>query len=90
MKLEAVSEKVLRLSWSPPDGHWDFYHVLLFNGSSVLINRTASRNVVEFSFSNWTLVPGRVYEAAVSVQSGSLSSTARCQGRMGGSFIYYT
>ncbi|XP_057185222.1 receptor-type tyrosine-protein phosphatase beta-like isoform X3 [Triplophysa rosa] len=82
LKLEAVSEKMLRLSWSPPDGHWDFYRVLLFNGSSVLVNRTVSRNVVEFSFSNWTLISGRVYGATISVQSGSLRSTAHCQHRL--------
>lgn len=84
LKLEAVSEKMLHLSWSPPDGHWDFYRVLLFNGSSVLVNRTISRNVVEFGFGNWTLIPGRVYGAAVSAQSGSLRSTAHCQHRLGG------
>uniref|UniRef100_A0A673GCE3 protein-tyrosine-phosphatase n=1 Tax=Sinocyclocheilus rhinocerous TaxID=307959 RepID=A0A673GCE3_9TELE len=72
----------LRLSWSPPDGDWDFYRILLFNGSSVLMNRTVERNLVEFSFTNWTLIPGRLYRAAVSVESGYLSSTAGCHGRL--------
>uniref|UniRef100_A0A673G857 protein-tyrosine-phosphatase n=1 Tax=Sinocyclocheilus rhinocerous TaxID=307959 RepID=A0A673G857_9TELE len=74
--------KTLRLSWSPPDGDWDFYRILLFNGSSVLMNRTVERNLVEFSFTNWTLIPGRLYRAAVSVESGYLSSTAGCHGRL--------
>uniref|UniRef100_A0A673G3I8 protein-tyrosine-phosphatase n=1 Tax=Sinocyclocheilus rhinocerous TaxID=307959 RepID=A0A673G3I8_9TELE len=82
LKLEALNEKTLRLSWSPPDGDWDFYRILLFNGSSVLMNRTVERNLVEFSFTNWTLIPGRLYRAAVSVESGYLSSTAGCHGRL--------
>ncbi|XP_073687858.1 receptor-type tyrosine-protein phosphatase beta-like [Garra rufa] len=82
LKLEALNEKSLRLSWSPPAGDWDFYRVLLFNGSSVLMNRTVGRNLVEFSFTNWTLIPGRLYRAAVSVESGYLSSTADCHGRL--------
>lgn len=83
LKLEALNEKTLRLSWSPPDGDWDFYRILLFNGSSVLMNRTIERNLVEFCFTNWTLIPGRLYRAAVSVESGYLSSTAGCHGRLG-------
>lgn len=83
LKLEALNEKTLRLSWSPPDGDWDFYRILLFNGSSLLMNRTIERNLVEFSFTNWTLIPGRLYRAAVSVESGYLSSTADCHGRLG-------
>ncbi|XP_059402714.1 receptor-type tyrosine-protein phosphatase beta-like [Carassius carassius] len=82
LKLEALNEKTLRLSWSPPDGDWDFYRILLFNGSSVLMNRTIESNLVEFSFTNWTLIPGRLYRAAVSVESGYLSSTAGCHGRL--------
>uniref|UniRef100_A0A9J8DGJ8 protein-tyrosine-phosphatase n=1 Tax=Cyprinus carpio carpio TaxID=630221 RepID=A0A9J8DGJ8_CYPCA len=82
LKLEALNEKTLRLSWSPPDGDWDFYRILLFNGSSVLMNRTIERNLVEFCFTNWTLIPGRLYRAAVSVESGYLSSTAGCHGRL--------
>ncbi|XP_059402146.1 receptor-type tyrosine-protein phosphatase beta-like [Carassius carassius] len=82
LKLEALNEKTLRLSWSPPDGDWDFYRILLFNGSSVLMNQTIESNLVEFSFTNWTLIPGRLYRAAVSVESGYLSSTAGCHGRL--------
>uniref|UniRef100_A0A672L275 protein-tyrosine-phosphatase n=1 Tax=Sinocyclocheilus grahami TaxID=75366 RepID=A0A672L275_SINGR len=76
LKLEALNEKTLHLSWSPPDGDWDFYRILLFTGSSVLMNRTVERNLVEFSFTNWILIPGRLYRAAVSVESGYLISTA--------------
>ncbi|XP_051975125.1 receptor-type tyrosine-protein phosphatase beta-like isoform X2 [Xyrauchen texanus] len=82
LKLVALNEKMLRLTWSPPDGDWDFYRILLFNGSSVLLNQTVNRNVLEFSFTNWTLIPGRQYRAAVSVESGSLSSSADCQERL--------
>ncbi|KAK7122151.1 hypothetical protein R3I93_023083 [Phoxinus phoxinus] len=82
LKLEALNEKVLRLSWSPPDGSRDVYRILLFNGSSVLANRTADRSVLELSFTNWTLVPGRLYRASVSVESGGLSSTADCHERL--------
>nr|XP_055049169.1 receptor-type tyrosine-protein phosphatase beta-like isoform X1 [Misgurnus anguillicaudatus] len=82
LKLVPLNEKILRLSWSPPEGDWDFYRILFFNGSSVLMNRTVSKNLLEFSFTNWTLIPGRQYQAAISVQSGSLSSTINCQGRL--------
>ncbi|XP_043090430.1 receptor-type tyrosine-protein phosphatase beta-like [Puntigrus tetrazona] len=82
LQLEALNEKNLRLSWSPPAGDWDFYRVLLFNGSSVLMNRTVDRSLVEFSFTSWILVPGRLYRAAVNVESGNLSSTADCHGRV--------
>ncbi|XP_056097084.1 receptor-type tyrosine-protein phosphatase beta-like, partial [Rhinichthys klamathensis goyatoka] len=82
LKLEPLNEKLLRLSWSPPDGSWDVYRILLFNGSSVLANLTADRSVLELSFTNWTLVPGRLYRASVSVESGGLSSTADCHGRL--------
>ncbi|XP_056308714.1 receptor-type tyrosine-protein phosphatase beta-like, partial [Danio aesculapii] len=80
LKLEAIHPNTLRLSWSPPDGTWDFYRILLFNGSSVLENRTVDRLQLQFSFTNWTLIPGRRYRAAVSVQSGDLSTTTACHG----------
>uniref|UniRef100_A0A8C1J5Q0 protein-tyrosine-phosphatase n=1 Tax=Cyprinus carpio TaxID=7962 RepID=A0A8C1J5Q0_CYPCA len=77
------NQLTLRLSWSPPAGDWDFYRVLLFNGSSVLMNRTVDRSLVEFNFTDGTLIPGRLYRAAVSVESGYLSSTADCHERLG-------
>uniref|UniRef100_A0A8C1J7X3 protein-tyrosine-phosphatase n=1 Tax=Cyprinus carpio TaxID=7962 RepID=A0A8C1J7X3_CYPCA len=83
LRLEALDERTLRLSWSPPAGDWDFYRVLLFNGSSVLMNRTVDRSLVEFNFTDGTLIPGRLYRAAVSVESGYLSSTADCHERLG-------
>ncbi|KAL1247087.1 hypothetical protein QQF64_022463, partial [Cirrhinus molitorella] len=82
LKLEALNEKTLWLSWSPPAGDWDFYRVLLFNDSSVLMNQTIDRNLVEFSFTKWALIPGRLYGAAVVVESGYLSSTSDCNGRL--------
>uniref|UniRef100_A0A8C2EDG4 Fibronectin type-III domain-containing protein n=1 Tax=Cyprinus carpio TaxID=7962 RepID=A0A8C2EDG4_CYPCA len=83
LRLEALDERTLRLSWSAPAGDWDFYRVLLFNGSSVLMNRTVDRSLVEFNFTDGTLIPGRLYRAAVSVESGYLSSTADCHERLG-------
>uniref|UniRef100_A0A8C2B124 protein-tyrosine-phosphatase n=1 Tax=Cyprinus carpio TaxID=7962 RepID=A0A8C2B124_CYPCA len=77
------NQLTLRLSWSAPAGDWDFYRVLLFNGSSVLMNRTVDRSLVEFNFTDGTLIPGRLYRAAVSVESGYLSSTADCHERLG-------
>uniref|UniRef100_A0A8C1EDH2 protein-tyrosine-phosphatase n=1 Tax=Cyprinus carpio carpio TaxID=630221 RepID=A0A8C1EDH2_CYPCA len=82
LRLEALDERTLRLSWSAPAGDWDFYRVLLFNGSSVLMNRTVDRSLVEFNFTDGTLIPGRLYRAAVSVESGYLSSTADCHERL--------
>ncbi|XP_062856317.1 receptor-type tyrosine-protein phosphatase beta-like [Trichomycterus rosablanca] len=72
----------LRLSWSPPAGQWEHYALLLMNGSSVLINQTADRAALEFLFSSGALVPGRLYDAEVTVFSGSLTNTQRCQGRL--------
>uniref|UniRef100_A0A8C1E9S2 protein-tyrosine-phosphatase n=1 Tax=Cyprinus carpio carpio TaxID=630221 RepID=A0A8C1E9S2_CYPCA len=82
-RTETIYNQTLRLSWSAPAGDWDFYRVLLFNGSSVLMNRTVDRSLVEFNFTDGTLIPGRLYRAAVSVESGYLSSTADCHERLG-------
>uniref|UniRef100_A0A671TJ66 Receptor-type tyrosine-protein phosphatase beta-like n=1 Tax=Sparus aurata TaxID=8175 RepID=A0A671TJ66_SPAAU len=76
--------RTLRLSWSPPRGHWENYSVLLRDGSVVLVNRTVSKLSTQLTFSGLSLalVPGRLYEAEVTAHSGTLSNTARCLGRL--------
>lgn len=76
--------KILTISWAPPSGHWESYNILLNNGSHVLVNQTISRASTQLAFSSLGigLVPGHLYEARVTVQSGSLNSTARCYGRL--------
>lgn len=77
--------KVLKVSWSPPGGHWENYNVLLKNGSDVLVNQTLGKVSTQLAFSSlgFGLVPGRPYGAEVTVWSGGLGSTARCYGRLG-------
>ncbi|XP_038562970.1 receptor-type tyrosine-protein phosphatase beta-like isoform X3 [Micropterus salmoides] len=76
--------RTLRLSWSPPRGHWESYSVLLRNGSEVLVNQTISQLSRQHAFSvlSLGLVPGRLYGAEVTVRSGILGNTARCYGRL--------
>uniref|UniRef100_A0AAR2L812 protein-tyrosine-phosphatase n=1 Tax=Pygocentrus nattereri TaxID=42514 RepID=A0AAR2L812_PYGNA len=81
LKLVGLSDQTaLKVSWVPPKGEWQYYHVLLLNGSSVLVNRTADKAVLEFLFSGLVLVPGKLYTAAVTVISGSLTTTQYCHG----------
>ncbi|XP_076878415.1 receptor-type tyrosine-protein phosphatase beta isoform X2 [Brachyhypopomus gauderio] len=83
LRLVALSDqKTLKVSWSPPKGEWEYYRVVLSDGSSVLVNRTAGRAALEYLFSNQPLVPGRLYTALVSVVSGSLTSTQHTEGRL--------
>ncbi|XP_061532399.1 receptor-type tyrosine-protein phosphatase beta-like isoform X2 [Phycodurus eques] len=85
--LSAVSVSdgtALRLTWTPPSGYWEKYSVLLWNGSTVLANETIeklSRSYV-FSADVLGLIGGRIYAAEVTVHSGIMISTARCQGRL--------
>ncbi|KAJ8245485.1 hypothetical protein GJAV_G00271240 [Gymnothorax javanicus] len=72
----------LKMTWAPPRGEWGNYRVLLFNSSVALVNRTLSKGAREFTFAGLSLVPGRLYTAAVTVEIGGLSSTVRCQGRI--------
>lgn len=75
----------LRVSWSPPRGHWEKYSILLRNGSQVLVNQTISKLSTQHTFSilSLGLVPGRLYEAEVTVHSGILGNTAHCYRRLG-------
>ncbi|XP_044048547.1 receptor-type tyrosine-protein phosphatase beta-like [Siniperca chuatsi] len=75
--------RTLSVSWSPPTGHWDHYSILLRNGSGVLVNQTIGKLSRQHTFSVLSLVPGRLYEAEVTVHSGALGNTARCHGRTG-------
>ncbi|XP_070763030.1 receptor-type tyrosine-protein phosphatase beta-like [Enoplosus armatus] len=76
--------RTLKVSWSPPRGHWENYSVLLRNGSGVLVNQTISKLSRQYTFSvlSLGLVPGRLYRAEVTVHSGILSNTAYCHGRL--------
>ncbi|KAL6480650.1 hypothetical protein MHYP_G00116830 [Metynnis hypsauchen] len=83
LKLVGLSDQTaLKVSWAPPKGEWLYYHVLLLNGSSVLVNRTADKAVLEFLFSGLDLMPGKLYTAAVTVISGSLTTTQYCYGSL--------
>ncbi|KPP72622.1 Receptor-type tyrosine-protein phosphatase beta-like, partial [Scleropages formosus] len=75
-------KKALKMTWTPPRGEWDSYRLLLLDGSQVLVNVTVGKNTQEFIFSKLDLVPGRLYSAVVTVESGPLSSTEFCQGRI--------
>ncbi|XP_056138330.1 receptor-type tyrosine-protein phosphatase beta-like [Lampris incognitus] len=85
LSMTALSDgRTLRGTWSPPRGEWENYHVVLWNGSVALVNETVGRMARQHSFSSRSLglVPGRLYRADVTVQSGPLGNTARCQGRL--------
>lgn len=83
--LPVSDSRTLKLSWAPPGGHWDNYNILLKNGSEVLVNQTISKLSTQHTFSvlGLGLVPGRVYEAEVTVHSGILGNTARCYVQLG-------
>ncbi|KAM4615531.1 receptor-type tyrosine-protein phosphatase beta isoform 2-T2 [Polymixia lowei] len=70
----------LRLSWLPPDGHWESYRVFLYNGSQELASTSLDREAVEYSFSGSGLIAGRLYKAVVRVESGGLDTETSCLG----------
>lgn len=84
LKME-IPEKYgdVRISWLPPEGHWEHYSVMLFNGSEMLFNTSIRKTATEFSFSGLNLHPGRVYKAAVSVESRGQSTTTYCHTNIG-------
>uniref|UniRef100_UPI0037E73E3D receptor-type tyrosine-protein phosphatase beta-like isoform X2 n=1 Tax=Semicossyphus pulcher TaxID=241346 RepID=UPI0037E73E3D len=85
LSLSPLSEgRALRLSWLPPRGDWENYSVVLWNGSVVLLNRTVSKlsSQITFSARSLGLLPGRLYQAEVTVHSGTLGNTATCHGRL--------
>lgn len=73
----------VKITWLPPVGHWEHYRVTLLNGSETLFNTTINKAGTEFTFSGLNLHPGRVYKAAVSVESRGLRSTVYCSAEIG-------
>ncbi|XP_043821143.1 receptor-type tyrosine-protein phosphatase beta isoform X2 [Dromiciops gliroides] len=83
-KLKAINNgwmRSLRVSWLPPIGDWELYRIVLLNGSSVLLNTTVGKDAKVFDIHDLGLIPGRQYEIEVTVESGGLKNTVRCQGR---------
>ncbi|XP_075065625.1 receptor-type tyrosine-protein phosphatase beta isoform X2 [Mixophyes fleayi] len=81
LKMKSNGLKSLRVSWMPPAGDWEKYHIALFNMSVVLLNRTLESHHKEFIIQDLGLIPGRQYEVAVVVDSGGLKNEAYCKGR---------
>ncbi|CAH2277884.1 receptor-type tyrosine- phosphatase beta isoform X1 [Pelobates cultripes] len=81
--LKATSDgpRKLRISWLPPAGDWEKYRVVLYNQSIPLLNTTIEKHLKEFVIPDTGLIPGRLYEVAVVVESGGLKNAARCNGR---------
>ncbi|XP_004632270.1 receptor-type tyrosine-protein phosphatase beta [Octodon degus] len=71
----------LVVSWSPPAGDWEQYRVALLDDSSVLLNTTLRKEKTGYIVDGVGLIPGRQYEVQVTVESGNLKNTERCQGR---------
>ncbi|XP_051544635.1 LOW QUALITY PROTEIN: receptor-type tyrosine-protein phosphatase beta-like [Myxocyprinus asiaticus] len=84
LMMENLSARgALKITWTPPSGEWDQTCVLLSNGSEILANQTMNQTVKELILSGLNLQPGRVYSAAVSVESGGLATTVYYQGEIG-------
>ncbi|TRZ00617.1 hypothetical protein DNTS_015387 [Danionella cerebrum] len=82
LRLQATDERTLCLSWTPPRGFWDRYQMLLWDGTTVVENRTLlAHTLSEFCLHNRTLVPGRNYRAAIQVESAGGSTQEECYGR---------
>ncbi|XP_069831294.1 receptor-type tyrosine-protein phosphatase beta isoform X1 [Dendropsophus ebraccatus] len=81
--LKATSNgiKSLRVSWVPPAGDWDQYHLVLYNQSTVLVNTTVEEHQKEFIIQDVGLIPGRQYDVSVVVDSSGLKNAAYCKGR---------
>ncbi|XP_003798983.1 receptor-type tyrosine-protein phosphatase beta isoform X1 [Otolemur garnettii] len=71
----------LKVTWSPPAGDWEQYRVLLFNESAALLNATVAKAETHFLTGDLGLIPGRQYQVEVTVESGPLKNSERCQGR---------
>ncbi|XP_040846008.1 receptor-type tyrosine-protein phosphatase beta isoform X2 [Ochotona curzoniae] len=82
--LEASNSGWMRslvVSWSPPAGDWEQYQILLYNDSSVLLNTTVRKEETRYALDDVGLIPGRQYDIEVTVHSGNLKNSERCQGR---------
>ncbi|XP_032894060.1 receptor-type tyrosine-protein phosphatase beta isoform X2 [Amblyraja radiata] len=75
------STNSLRVSWLPPAGHWESYHIQLLNQSSVVLNISVEKYVREYEIKDIGLIPGRLYEAVVIVKSGLQQNKAFCSAR---------
>ncbi|KAK1169237.1 hypothetical protein AOXY_G10206 [Acipenser oxyrinchus oxyrinchus] len=74
-------QNALRVTWAPPAGDWERYRILLLNNSVAIVNSTVDKNTRQYEIRNLGLIPGRLYQAAVIVESGDLKSIAKCEGR---------
>ncbi|RXM98725.1 Receptor-type tyrosine-protein phosphatase beta, partial [Acipenser ruthenus] len=74
-------QNALRVTWAPPAGEWERYRILLLNNSVAIVNSTVDKNTRQYEIRNLDLIPGRLYQAAVIVESGDLKSIAKCEGR---------
>ncbi|KAJ7405698.1 Receptor-type tyrosine-protein phosphatase beta [Willisornis vidua] len=71
----------LRVTWVPPAGDWERYHLLLWNRSALLLNTTVEKDTTEYLIHDVGLIPGRKYSVDVVVESGNLQSRTSCTGR---------
>ncbi|XP_064511732.1 receptor-type tyrosine-protein phosphatase beta isoform X3 [Pseudopipra pipra] len=71
----------LRVTWLPPAGDWERYHLLLWNRTALLLNTTLEKNTTEYLICDVGLIPGREYGVDVVVESGDLQSKTSCTGR---------
>ncbi|XP_069760174.1 receptor-type tyrosine-protein phosphatase beta isoform X2 [Narcine bancroftii] len=75
------STNSLRVSWQPPTGNWDGYHIQLLNQSAIVLSTSVDKHVREYEIKDLGLIPGRLYEAVVIVKSGVLQNKAYCSAR---------
>ncbi|XP_006197887.1 receptor-type tyrosine-protein phosphatase beta isoform X1 [Vicugna pacos] len=75
------STRSLVVSWSPPAGDWEWYRILLLNDSLTLLNITVGKEETHYVIDDVGFIPGRQYEVEVTVVSGNLKNSTRCQGR---------
>lgn len=73
----------LRVTWVPPAGDWERYHLLLWNRSALVLNTTLEKDTTEYLIRDVGLIPGREYAVEVIVESGNLQSKTSCMGRTG-------
>uniref|UniRef100_A0A8C5TZY7 protein-tyrosine-phosphatase n=1 Tax=Malurus cyaneus samueli TaxID=2593467 RepID=A0A8C5TZY7_9PASS len=71
----------LRVTWVPPVGDWERYHLLLWNRSALVLNTTLEKDTTEYLIRDVGLIPGREYSVEVIVESGNLQSKTSCTGR---------
>uniref|UniRef100_A0A4W3KJ50 protein-tyrosine-phosphatase n=1 Tax=Callorhinchus milii TaxID=7868 RepID=A0A4W3KJ50_CALMI len=71
----------LKVSWLPPAGDWDSYRFQLLNHSFIILTDSLKKQIREYTIKGIGLIPGRLYEAAVIVESGTHQNKAYCKGR---------